>query len=296
MTRNRITIVLVGIVFAFVLGGVAVYQARGVYAVQNESKQRAAGLAIESEKLIDASRKVFATIEMTPATRISSAADVSELLRRARVDVSGDVNSAIVPKLIEEASAFVYYGFVNKDPAAYAKWRTGEGYKPRTRGEMIYFGMDSSYQYITGNPLPEDMSPAQAFEVMFQAESSPRGKAGVVRQIPADPSGMLVCVRRLNIEEFHARKFIGVLGESCWHGKSAGAMWPFWKREHDLNSLFVSQGTVTVADVGFIFEFANGVRRPIIVGFVLDSGTGQWQLEYLLQTNCRESEGFPFAY
>ncbi len=296
MSRRRIAIVLTGTVIACVMSGVAVFHAWGIDSAERESKRRAMSLARESEKLIDASREVFARIDMKPAAAISGVADVRELLKQARVDAGDDVSKAVVSSLIDEASAFVYYGFVNKDPTAYAKWRGDSGYTPRTRGEMLFYGMDSSYQFITKKPLTEDITVEQAFETMFRAESSPRGDSGVVRQLPADPSGMLVCVRRLDLKQFHERTFAGVLGESCWQGRSAGVMWPFWKKDHDLNALFASQGTVTIADVGFIFEFANGVRRPIIIGFVQDAATGQWQIEYLLQTNCRESEGFPFAY
>jgi hypothetical protein len=280
---------------AIVGGFVAAFRAYDIGRQRRVASNDIVERAKRAEAMIDTSRELFRSITTKAVKDIRSEIDVRELMASAEMIIDPGLG-VDTRELVDHASSFIFHRFVEGSAAGYRAWRVGAGYTPRSRDEMMSLGMDSTYEAAVGRPMPTGMSVEDACDAIIDAAAGDPGGRACVRRLPADDRGMFVRVRRCSINDFYTRSFDAKLGSDSWRGLSGGGAPAFWVREPLVRELMTTHEFVTVADVGLVCEFGGGVRRPIILVFVLEPESKRWRLEHLLLTNVRDSELFPLAF
>lgn len=280
---------------AIVGGFFAAYRVYGLERQRRIAANDAAEGLKRAEAMIDASRDLFRAIKTRAVDEVRSAEDMRALLSSADTNIDPGLETD-VPGLLDHASSFIFHRFVVRSSAGYRAWRISAGYQPRQRDEMMLLGMDSTYEAAVGRPMPAGMSVEDACDSIFEAALGDGGGRATVVRLPADDRGMFVRVRRCSINDFYTRTFDAKLGSDAWRGLSGGGAPAFWVRTPLVRELMTTHEFVTVADVGLVCEFGGGVRRPIIMVFVLEPESKRWRLEHLLLTNVRDRELFPLAF
>ncbi|MCC6970829.1 MAG: hypothetical protein IT434_11490 [Phycisphaerales bacterium] len=290
---KRFLLVTIGL--AIVGGFVASYRAYDIERQRRIASNGVVARAKQAEVMIESSRVLFREIKAKAVEEIRSVEDVRALMASAEMKDDAGLG-ADVGELLDHVSLFVFHRFVERSSAGYRAWRVGAGYQPRPRDEMMSLGMDYTYEAAVGRAMPAGMSVEDACDAIFDAAAGDPGGRASVLSLPAEDRGMFVHVRRCSINDFYTRPFDAMLGSDAWRGLSGGGAPAFWVRTPLIRDLMTTHEFVTVADVGLVCEFGEGIRRPMIMVFVFEPDSKRWRLEHLLLTNVRDRELFPLAF
>ncbi|MGI9013843.1 MAG: hypothetical protein ACR2GY_06285 [Phycisphaerales bacterium] len=185
----------------------------------------------------------------------------------------------------------IEYYHIHESPEAYKGWRRQSGSRLRSMEDMNgpgVWALESSVLYINDEIADQGfrIEPAEDvegyFDQLWQARRKCDDGAHLAVEMAADPAGMLAVVRPDALAVGSQEFFEGELGNEGWFGGvSTGSR--TWYHDPRIETLQSESGIGV--HVGIIFEFADGMRRPLHFLCVWDGRQATWRLQSVVMTN-----------
>ncbi len=208
---------------------------------------------------------------------LGGAEQVRRRLDRATVRTTGgELSDERLASLLDTVSEFLHMRYGQSSLARYREWRVANGYTHKPVKQVVLpEHMDSFYRFYFNSAPPADVSSASLFDALWdlgveygEGANRPIGMASV-------PAGLAVVV---NEEPGDGRPFAaaeGELGQNVWNGTTTMAMRSWWASAVPAPT----RGPWLCATIGIFFEFANGMRRPMMFYLRWDSSRAIWTLD-----------------
>jgi hypothetical protein len=199
--------------------------------------------------------------------------------------------------LTEACAQFLEHRF-NGPIRDYADWRLQNGARWRSFDDMRALFMVESYEIRLGKAWPADADLRDVFEEFAEAGLQRRGRSAEVR-------GVLIADEAVGIAIAKATPRFPRPTDLRHHGEmplaredrsmvGASAQWlvePVTRTD-----LLTAGHDVIVARVGVVLEHADGVRRPLFLGWYWDPNTASWRLESLSRGAMLSEETLGFDF
>lgn len=200
-------------------------------------------------------------------------------------------------RLVEACAQFLEHRF-NLPIRDYAEWRLQNGARWRSFDDMRALFMVEAYQVRLGKAWPEGADLLDIFEEFAEAGLRRRGRSAEVR-------GVLIADEAVGIAIAKATPRFPRPADLRHHGEmplaledksmvGASAQWlvePVTRTD-----LLTAGHDVIVARVGVVLEHADGVRRPLFIGWYWDPNTASWRLESLSRGAMLSEETLGFDF
>lgn len=235
----------------------------------------------------------FARIPHAPVSTVESPEAMHSIIAAADVTREGSVTADVSP-VLRRTSEFLYYRFAQPSPDQYRAWRSRLGDQPRTLDEMIRIdGLKDTYEALTGHPLSPDANVEACFRELWACSLRYGGGFNQPVGVAAESAGISVVMGRWTASDRARRSVRGRLSADVWRGATAANMRSWWHPRVTANDVIRRDGIADFAEVGVVVTYADGSRRPLVLGFVHDPRAGDWVL--LNVTTYNFASGSPLS-
>lgn len=230
-------------------------------------------------ELFRATRPVMADLAMAPLVNCEAVRSAMKNMVFEGVEPSLEQRTALLRK-VEEAVCLFY---VERDPHAYWQWRLRDGHAPLSHDAIEAATGNALEPWINGmrkaadpthqdRPLPAD--PAEVFAAFFRASWGYAGEGRIPTAITVDARGLQSVLFQTNMPESGSVLLTGGIGQDAWRGGSG------WSEMRWFDPLPKNpQQTMWLcARVGIVFEYANGIRHPVIFRLVWHPDRQMWEV------------------
>ncbi len=235
------------------------------------------------EQMVEAGRRVYTRVRMTPVDSYASADELRGALLHAVDGIQSDPRAG--EQIISQAADLLYYRFSQRSPEAYATSRESWGYRRFSTAEMRRRMIAEDYEYIFGEPYPGDEQIEEVYRRLWLSSVERDDGASRIAKLSATGMGAEIAFAdRLCLENMGEwPRLSGELGEEAWHGKGSGACRSWFSAPHGTlaEGLQASGDCARAALLGIVIEAENGVRYPIVMTFYqLEPGEAWWIAAY----------------
>jgi len=227
----------------------------------------------------------FRKMEMFPLAD-ASVDDIRAALDVGSVKYAGGMSAIDVAAVRDEAATFLYKRFVRSDLDEYISWRESKGCKLRDEQDIrANERAFTDYSTIIGRPIPSTPTVKSIFAAYWTATLAWGGGLNRPAAIARTAAGSSITIGDSK-DSYYPRLFLeGELGNRLWYGPDSAAMRSWFSPRTQPKDVVKRYGKVGIAEVGIVMQWADGSRRPLILGFFRDPVTVKWVLWQVNQNN-----------
>lgn len=232
---------------------------------------------------INEGRAQYATISFSAFDSAASVDEIRRTLGAASIDGAVSPYSGSVSLLLDAASEFIHYRFVNRSPEVYISWRADRGYSFVSFDTLKQVQLvDKIWEYVCDRPFAPELTVEQAFMSAWNCCRTFEGGGSIAVAFAGERNGLAVVLGELTLASPHERRPLkGELPWELWRGGVGGSYVNWFESGPSRRELLQRFGKIQYADVGMIIEFGGRVRIPIAMTFFWDPTTRRWRIEYL---------------
>lgn len=282
MFRDRRWLLVGAVAVGF--GVVAVWRS-GVLTANRAGDERAAREAREQ------GQRAFRSLD-TIDLATADAANIADTLRRAQVQpdlaTTPAVSDTDAARLLELCGDLIYHRFVQPSPEAYARWRSGRGYRFLDSEAVRQLHVEIEYPILLGRPFPGYEQPEQIFADLWSAAFAFRDGRSRPVGLVSEAAGLVVSFGRMSADGTGPGwvETTGELGREVWEGRWAGGHRIWWKDPYGgIDGVLKRHGTVRLGAVAFVLEYEGGERYPMRVVFFQEPASRTWWISHVQVMN-----------
>lgn len=248
------------------------------------------------QQRFEVTRSAFQGIAMTTP---SSYEDVVRAFDAMTIESQNrELDRGTEQKLRRTVARAVYEYWFSREPTSYRAWRESMWCSQRQSSDDQLVGWDITvlrpvlerYSNVTEEPLPDtDEDFAAIFDYTWRVREAIGDGANRARHMSSDRVGLNALITQAE-SGLHPRPTLqGSLGSLAWYGGSSISARRWFIPDVSMQQVIDQHGHVTIATIGVVAEFHDGIRRPIIYTLYWVPRRGEWYLHNAASTNVPET-------
>ncbi|MGI9015311.1 MAG: hypothetical protein ACR2GY_13840 [Phycisphaerales bacterium] len=237
------------------------------------------------------SRPLVKQLAMRPLTSrddVTTSLEKMEVIDVTRRAISPSTLDALKDTLANAISLYM----IQEEPDGYIQWRRANGYEFESREEvdtLTPWKVDDTFMFLSTrtDEIAMNVTAESSVEALYcefwRARRLVDGGRNVATAIAADASGVRSEIRMVVNDSVWSDFGDEGEGRLKWFGGNALANRKWFA--HPIEEQLLGQDVLIAAETGVFFEFADGVRRPLIFLSLFDEASGRWFIRRVGMTN-----------